>query len=104
VAVAGLYANTVADGLLMNAWREPELVALQQQLGEINLTPILETSFRCEQISSTRTLETTPRAELIKLFDGFDQTYRNSHQAAFRLITFAPQGWFYQNMVAHAQF
>jgi len=104
VAVTGLYANTVADGLLMNAWREPELIALQQQLGEINLTPILETSFRCEQISSTRTLETTPRAELIKLFDGFDQAYRNSHQAAFRLITFAPQGWFYQNMVAHAQF
>jgi hypothetical protein len=98
VAVTGLYANTIADGLLMNAWREPQLIALQQQLGEINLTPILETSFRCEQISSTRTLETTPRAELTKLFD---VTIRDSNKSAYRLIKYAPQGWFYQNMVAH---
>jgi Tfp pilus assembly protein PilE len=102
VAVTGLYANTVADGLRMNAWREPQLIVLEQQLGEINLTPMLATSFRCEQISSTRTLETTPRAELVKLFDGFDQAYRNSHKAAYRLIKYAPQGWLYQNLVAHA--
>jgi hypothetical protein len=101
VAVTGLYANTVADGLRMNAWREPQLIELERQLGEINLTPILETSFRCEQISSTRTLETTSRSELIKLFDGFDQAYRDSRKAAFRLIKHAPQGWFYQNMVAY---
>jgi hypothetical protein len=99
VVVRGLYANAIADGLRMNAWREPQLIALQQQLGEINLTPIVETSFRCEQISSTRTLETTSRPELIKLFIGFDQA---SHKAAFRLIKYAPQGWFYQNMVVQA--
>src|SRR6185295_14800058 len=42
VAVTGLYANAIADGLRMHAWREPQLIELERQLGEINLTPILE--------------------------------------------------------------
>jgi hypothetical protein len=100
VAVMGLYANAIADGLRMNAWREPQLIELQRQLGEINLTPILETSFRCEQISSARTLETFSRAELVKLLA---PTIADSHKAAFQLVKYAPQGWLYQNMVSHAR-
>ena len=99
VAVTGLYADTIADGLRMNAWRDPQLVALEQQLSEINLTPILETSFRCEQVSSARTLETLSRAELVKLLA---PSIDDSHKSAFRLVKYAPQGWIYQNMVAHA--
>ena len=99
VAVTGLYANAIADGLRMNAWRESQLVELERQLGEINLTPIVANAFHCEQISSARTLETLSRAELVNLLA---PTIGDSHKSAFRLVKYAPQGWIYQNMVSHA--
>jgi hypothetical protein len=99
VAVTGLYANTIADGLRMNAWREPQLIELERQLGEINLTAVLATAFRCEQVSSARTLETLSRAELVKMLTPSS----GAHKSAFRMVKYAPQGWFYQNMVSHAR-
>ena len=36
VAVTGLYVETIADGFRLQAWREPQLVALQAQLKEVN--------------------------------------------------------------------
>jgi len=41
VAITGLYADVVADGIQSRLWREPELVVLQKQLAEINLLPEL---------------------------------------------------------------
>ena len=37
VAVTGLYAETIADGFRLHAWQEPQMVALQKQLKQINL-------------------------------------------------------------------
>jgi len=45
VAVAGLYADAVSDGLRSHAWREPQLGALERQFGEIHLETGLAETF-----------------------------------------------------------
>ncbi len=108
VAVTGLYVSVVADGLRLQVWREPELAAIQEQLGQIDLPFYVEEAFKCEQASSSRTLVTATRAELIK-FTGQVQTGYGSPPTAvnqwqqitnstFLLFTFAPRGWIYQNI------
>jgi hypothetical protein len=97
VAVTGLYAETIADGLRLHAWREPQLVALQEQLKEIHLPSVVMMSFKSEPASVCRTLEVTPLARLAKLFFDSEKT---EHPVQARLIRFMPQGWIYQNMVA----
>jgi hypothetical protein len=57
VAVAGLYADTIADGFRLHAWQEPPLIALQKQLGQINLAPFLKESFHDEQVGICRTFQ-----------------------------------------------
>lgn len=57
VAVTGLYVDAIADGFRLHAWNEPQLVALQNQLAEINLAPYLKESFRGEEASMTRIVE-----------------------------------------------
>jgi hypothetical protein len=95
VAVTGLYAETIADGLRLHAWHEPQLVALQEQLKEIHLLPVVMMSFKSEPASVCRTLEMTPRARLAKLFFDIE---KNDHPMQARLIRFMPRGWIYQNM------
>jgi hypothetical protein len=94
VAVCGLYAETVEDGLRLHAWREPQLAAIQRQLGDIDLLPSLVESFREEWSAVYQTFETMPRAEMVKLFfSGYAGT----------IVRWMPQGWFYQNLVAGAE-
>ena len=54
VAVTGLYVDVIADGLQLHAWQEPQLIALQKQLEQINLAPFLKESFHDEQVSAWR--------------------------------------------------
>ena len=98
VAVAGLYADTIADGLRMHAWHDPQLDALEQQLSEVKLAPSIAETFVDEPIFSLRTLETSSRAELVKLLAGGG----NSKKMALTL-KYAPQGWVDQNMATHAR-
>jgi Tfp pilus assembly protein PilE len=58
VAVVGLYADVIADGFRLHAWQEPQLIALQKQLGQINLAPFLKESFHDEQVGVCRTFQT----------------------------------------------
>lgn len=58
VAVTGLYAETIADGFRLHAWQEPQMVALQKQLKQINLAPSLKESFHEEEVSACRTFQT----------------------------------------------
>ena len=46
VAVTGLYTSAIADGLAWHGWREPQLLALQEQLKEINLLSDARRAFR----------------------------------------------------------
>jgi hypothetical protein len=91
VAVTGLYANTIADGLQRHAWQEPQLVALQKQLQEINLASFVIESFREERASATYMIET-----LLRPKESLWQKVKNVR------IPFIPHGWFYQNLVTIA--
>jgi len=110
VAVTGLYVSVVADGLRLQVWREPELAAIQEQLGQIDLPPYVTNALEFEQASSCRTLEAATTADLIKLAGlmkvvngNLLTTPTNQLQqitnSTFLLFTFSPHGWIYQNMV-----
>jgi hypothetical protein len=112
VAITGLYTSIIQDGLARHAWREPELVAMEQQLEEINLIPLLNRSFNAERAATCRTFEASTSAELKKLFAfGGKTIVLGSKQPGFLdrlkeptylLIAFAPRGWIYQNMCVGA--
>jgi hypothetical protein len=91
-AIMGLCIGVVEDGLRLQAWHEPQLLALERQLQETDLlTPVMK-AFEEERAATCRTLETTPRSELAKLL------YSDRFWPRLGL-TCLPQGWFYQNMV-----
>jgi len=95
VAINGLYAEIIRNGLELHAWREPQLLALERQLKENNLLmPVVE-AFREERAATSRTFEMTKRSDLIKLF-----AFEGWSKVALRWM---PRGWFYQNMAAGAQ-
>jgi len=96
VAVQGLYANVVEDGLRLHAWREPELLAIEKQLKDTALlAPVVE-AFREGRAATCRTFESTRRSALVKLFE--------LEGAGTELaLRFMPRGWFYQNMARGAQ-
>jgi len=64
VAVAGLYADTIADGFRAHAWREPQLAALQKQLAQINLLPCMHDAMHDEQVLDWRIIQTQVMARL----------------------------------------
>jgi hypothetical protein len=105
VAINGLYTRIIQDGLRLHAWREPELVAMQKQLMDINLLPLLRAWFNAERAAACRSLSATTPAELKKSFfsgresPGLWQKFQNP---IYLLLTFAPRGWIYQNMCADA--
>ena len=88
VAVTGLYANTIADGLHLRAWQEPQLHTLQQQLKNINLLPLVVDGFRMERASSCCMIE-----DLLRSNDNLWQKTKSGR------IPLAPHGWLYQNLV-----
>jgi hypothetical protein len=103
VAITGLYVSVIQDGFRLQVWREPELAAMQQQLAEVNFLPLLYRAFHAERAATCRTFEMSTPAELRKLF-AFDRASKSLwdklQNPTFLLITFAPRGWFYQNMCA----
>ena len=105
VAITGLYTGIIQDGLRLRAWQEPELAAMQKQLTDIRLLPLVREAFNAERAASCRTFETTSRAELRKLFAfGVEQDswWGRLKNPTYLLITFAPRGWMYQNMCVGA--
>jgi hypothetical protein len=68
VAVTGLYAHTLADGLRLRVWRDPQLIAIQQQIAQIDLAPLVADALKFEPVSQARVLETFTRAQIADLF------------------------------------
>ena len=105
VAIASVYVSTVAYGLDMHFWREPQIAALQEQLKNINLLPLVAESFREMPVSTARTLETTTPAALAERY--FSRTQTNLWQKLsdpnYALLKFLPRGWVYQNMKCDAE-
>jgi hypothetical protein len=107
VAITGLYVNTIADGMRLQAWREPQLAALQHQLEQIDLLPFVAEAFREERVATTHTLEKISPAEISNQFiaieGGSTNLWRRLKDPLYTFLTFAPRGWVYQNLVVHAQ-
>ncbi len=105
VAVTGLYLDTVADGTRLQMWREPQLTAIQGQLKQVNLTPLVMGAFESQRAAVCRTFDTSTPAELAKLlaFDASQPSlWQKIKNPMFLFFTFVPRGWVYQNMTASA--
>jgi hypothetical protein len=96
VQVTGFYTDVIADGFRKQAWQEPQLVALQSQLADMNLTPFVVDGFRMEQsaISGYRLSD-------VMLYDKTN-LWQKLESKAFWLFDVAPRGWTYQNMAVAA--
>jgi len=102
VAIAGLYANVVADGLRLHAWDEPQLAALQEQLREIRLPRLLRQAFLEERAMSTHVIEHATPGSFFRLMGGGRTPAKfmdRMRDPTFLFLTFAPRGWVYQNLV-----
>ena len=106
VAVLGLYTSVVDDGLQLQAWREPELRAIQTQLRETDLLEALIVGARVERAGVCRTLDSTKPSDLARLFIAPDLRTSVGDKLAHSLSALAlrcmPRGWFHQNMALGA--
>jgi hypothetical protein len=106
VAVTGLYTSVIAEGLQLHAWREPQLVALQQQLEGVRLLGPLVEAMDTERVSACHIFETTKPADLENIFAfGRDNPsfWWKIRDPSFWALRCMPRGWLYQNMAALAQ-
>jgi hypothetical protein len=83
-AMNELYALPVADGIRWRAWRDPQLLALEEQQKQVNLQLVVQKAFETEQARAAWTLDITSPAFNL----------RNS-----LAIGLFPRGWVFQNMV-----
>jgi hypothetical protein len=101
VAIGGLYAETVDDGLRRHLWNEAQLAALQEQLGGLDLVSPVWSAMETERAGDCRLLETGTRAEAAQVFGigrgktSFWQKIRSPSRLALKLM---PRGWVRQNM------
>jgi serine/threonine protein kinase len=93
VAVAGLYANIIQDGLRLQAWRDPQLAALEKQLKDYDLSPYVERAFMEEQAHMPRILENIRNGKL-----HYWREFKES--LPYRL---PPRGWIYQNEITYVE-
>ena len=102
VAVRGLYATQIADGMRLGAWREPELIVLEKQLKQINVLPPVRQACEAERFFVWYVATTRTPAEYLKLFGGVDPNKRINSWKTFEnsvLGRLIPRGWIYQNIV-----
>jgi hypothetical protein len=95
VAIAGLYANAVDAGLDAHAWREPDLAALEKQLSEIQLPPLLADAFQTERAGACRLIDHS----VADLMGGSARAGTGSNLGWW----FVPKGWLDQNKVLVAE-
>jgi hypothetical protein len=95
-----VFAERVAEGLRWQVWREPELAALQDQLGRMDMIALVWNALESERAGECLLLETAPRSEAavelgLSETKGFWTRFAGTRNLVF---TFMPQGWAYQNM------
>ena len=108
VAVKGLYVDTIKEGMRLHAWTEPQLAALQRQLGDTNLRSCVAEAFSTEQASMIGAVEKTPKAELWKFFRLAEIVNGSGHARptggmAGLVYGLIPQGWVDQNLASFAR-
>ncbi len=100
VALKRLYVSTVKDGLRLGVWREAELAAIQAQLQEVDLLPLVAGSLEMEVAAVCHAFETTPLIELQKSWASSGLSTHGPRVSVFDLL---PHGWVYQNMTKYAR-
>jgi hypothetical protein len=106
VAICGLYVGTATDGFRLQAWREPDLVAIQQQLQVINLPPEVAGSIREDRAATCHNLQIMTADNLagrLIISGGKANLWEKLNDPVYQLVKFAPRGWFYQNLVTSAK-
>lgn len=104
VAVTGIYTDVIADGFRLGTWHEAQLVALQAQLAEINLVPMLRSAFLDERAGVCRLLESQNAAKIHQSlsFSASQSLWQRLQDPQMLLASVAPRGWNQQNMVVAA--
>ena len=104
-AVIGLYADSVAEGIRVQAWRESQLAAIEKQLGEVDLLTLLARSFALERSSQCHLLETAGSGEFEKMLSLNPATnfWNKLKDPVYLALTIGPRGWVYQNMAKIAR-
>jgi hypothetical protein len=82
-AVRGLYAGQISEGLRLQAWREPQLITLQEQLRTVDVIEPVKEAFTLEAVIMHRALESVPSAGMVK-------------QTVWARLY--PSGWGYQHL------
>lgn len=94
VAVYQIYIGVVADGLHLHAWNDSQLLAIQKQLGELNMCALVVNGLRCERAAMMSVIETTYQPATNRIA-------RNPLLP--RSPTIPVKGWSYQNQVTVAR-
>jgi hypothetical protein len=83
--ITGSYVDTIADGMQLHAWQQPQFIVLQKQLAEVKLTPIVVEFLKEEPVATCRWCEMNQPSEFF---------------GNMKILPFScPRGWVYQNMV-----
>ena len=102
VAVRGLYASEIAEGMRLGAWREPQLTTLGKQLKQVNVLPPVRQACAAERFFVWYDAARLSTAEFLNLSDGFDPNRKTNSWKTFKssvLGGLIPRGWIYQNIV-----
>ena len=83
-AVVGVYVTVITNGLQSHTWQEPQLVGLEQQLKQINLSVFMADAFRQDRLCFLYAIQT-------KAIDKIDINRSN-----------LMRGWLYQNLISAA--
>jgi hypothetical protein len=84
-AVRNLYAEEIGEGLRLQGWREPQLIALQDQLKTIDVLSPVKQAFTLRAVIAHRALESVPSAGMVK------RTF---------WARLCPSGWGYRHVAA----
>jgi hypothetical protein len=90
-AIAGLYTDAIACGIESHIWSEPELVALQKQLAELDLLAVVGDSFRGERAGVCHMLDLMQVNEIASAV-GIKTNFASELGSWF-----VPSGWIQQN-------
>ena len=105
VAVTGLYIQTVKDGLRLHAWREPELTAIQAQLAQVRLLPLMSAAMDSEMVAVCAIFERSSPEEIANIFSSGKpkaSVLDKLRDPFYRFYKLAPRGWVQQNMASMA--
>jgi len=87
-AAREVYAAQIAEGLRLQAWREPQLATLQGQLETVNVISPVEAAFTAQAASAYRALESVPSAGMVR------RTV---------LAGLCPRGWGYEHVASRVK-